>query len=97
PRGAVCHGRLVTSKPSGRVTGRAVLSLRLESIEIGGRPHTVSTSAPAFVSKAHGKRNALAIGGTATTGAAIGGMAAGGVGALIGAGAGAAAGTAGAA
>src|SRR5438445_13862625 len=24
PRGAVCHGRLVSSKPSGRLTGRAV-------------------------------------------------------------------------
>lgn len=97
PRGAVCHGRLVGAKASGRLTGRAILTLRLDSITVGGRVYAVNTSAPTFVSKAHGTRNALAIGGTATTGAAIGAMAAGGVGALAGAGAGAVAGAAGAA
>src|SRR5262249_42935702 len=97
PRGAVCHGRLVNSKASGRLTGRAVLALRLDSITIDGKSYAVSTSAPTFVSQNHHKRNALAIGGTAGTGAAMGAVAGGGVGALIGAGAGAAAGTAGAA
>jgi len=97
PRGAACHGRLVNSKASGRLKGRAVLTLRLDSITVDGHSYAVSTSAPTFVSNSHRKRNALAIGGTAGTGAAIGAIAGGGVGALIGAGAGAAAGTAGAA
>jgi hypothetical protein len=97
PRGAVCHGQLVNSKASGRLRGRAVLTLRLDSITVGGQTYAVSTSAPSFTSQSHKKRNALAIGGTAGTGAAIGAIAGGGVGALVGAGAGAAAGTAGAA
>ena len=97
PRGAVCHGRLMNSKASGRLTGRAVMTLRLDSINVGGRSYAVSTSARMFVSKDHAKRNALAIGGTSAAGAAVGAMAGDGVGALIGAGAGAAAGTAGAA
>jgi hypothetical protein len=97
PRGAVCHGRLVNAKSSGRLTGRAVLTLRLDSITVAGQVYPVSTSAPSFTSQSHKKRNALAIGGTAGTGAAIGAIAGGGVGALVGAGAGAAAGTAGAA
>jgi hypothetical protein len=96
PRGAVCRGHLVQSRPSGRLKGRAVISLSLDSVDVRGRRYAIVTSDPVFVSKAHKKRNAVLIGGGAGTGAAIGGIASGGVGALIGAGAGAAAGTAGA-
>jgi hypothetical protein len=96
PRGAVCHGHLVESKPSGRLKGRAVMSLSLDSVEWNGRKYTVQTSGQSFVSKNHNKRNVAFIGGGAGTGAAIGAIAGGGVGALIGAGAGAAAGTTGA-
>jgi len=96
PRGAVCRGHVVEARPSGRLKGRAVLRLNLESIEINGRRHEIETTAPAFFSKSHKERNLAMIGGGAGTGAAIGGIAGGGVGALAGAGAGAVAGTAGA-
>lgn len=97
PRGAVCHGHLVESKPSGRLKGRAVLALSLDSVEVHGRTYAISTSHTTRVSTNHRKRNLALIGGGAGTGAAIGAIAGGGVGALVGAGAGAAAGTTGAA
>jgi hypothetical protein len=97
PRGAPCRGHLVESKPSGRLKGRAVLALSLDSVEVGGRTYRIATSHTARVSTNHKKRNLAIIGGGAGTGAAIGAIAGGGVGALVGAGAGAAAGTTGAA
>jgi hypothetical protein len=96
PRGTVCHGHLAESKPSGRLKGRAIMSLSLDSVEWEGRKYMIETSDPSFVSKSHKKRNIALIGGGAGAGAGIGAIAGGGVGALIGAGAGAAAGTTGA-
>jgi len=96
PRGTVCHGHLQESKPSGRLKGRAVIRLTLDSFELGGKNYTIDTSGTAFISKSHKKRNLALIGGGAGTGAGIGAIAGGGVGALIGAGAGATAGTVGA-
>jgi hypothetical protein len=96
PRGALCRGHVVESRPSGRLKGRAVMSLSLDSIESGGRMYRVITSDPSFAGKRHKNRNLLLIGGGAATGASIGAIAGGGVGALVGAGAGAAAGTTGA-
>ena len=95
-RGATCRGHLVQSKPSGRLRGRAVMQLSLDSCESHGKNYTLATSSPVFRSKDHKKRNLAIIGGSGGGGAAIGAIAGGGVGALIGAGAGAAAGTAGA-
>ena len=95
-RGALCRGHVVESKPSGRLKGRAVMSLSLDSIQSRGRTYTLVTSDPSFAGKRHRKRNLVLIGGGAGTGATIGAIAGGGVGALIGAGAGAAAGTTGA-
>ncbi len=97
PQGAVCRGHLVESKPSGRLRGRAVMGLAIDSVERRGRSYPVKTTTVARVSNDHKKRNLLLIGGIASAGAAIGAAAAGGVGALVGAGAGAGAGTAGAA
>ncbi len=95
-RGSLCRGHVVESRPSGRLKGRAVMSLSLDSIQSHGRTYTLVTSDPAFSGKRHRKRNLVLIGGGAGTGATIGAIAGGGVGALIGAGAGAAAGTTGA-
>ena len=96
PRGAICRGHLVESKPSGRLKGRAVMILSLDSIELGSRRYTIRTADYTFVSKGHKGRNLAWIGGGAAGGAAIGAIAGDGVGAAIGAGAGAGAGTVGA-
>jgi hypothetical protein len=90
-------GHVLVSTPSGRLKGRARLVLALDSFERDGHRYSISTTAAARVSGAHKKRNFVAIGGGAGTGAAIGAIAGGGLGAAIGAGAGAAAGTVGAA
>ena len=97
PKGTSFSGRVMSSTASGRMKGRAQLALALESFDLNGRKHSITTSTVARSSGAHKKRNWMLIGGGAGTGAAIGALAGGGTGALIGAGAGAAAGTAGAA
>src|SRR5262249_28116343 len=81
----------------GRLKGRAVLGLRVDSFRLNGRQYRIETTSVDRVSAAHKKRNGILIGGGAGLGAAIGAIAGGGKGALIGAGAGAGAGTAGAA
>jgi hypothetical protein len=96
PRGAVCYGHLVESKPSGRLKGRAIMTLSLDSVAVSGRRLRVDTTDRTFVSKGHKVRNLAAIGGGAAAGAGIGAIAGDGIGAAIGAGAGAAAGTVGA-
>ncbi|MGH9721547.1 MAG: hypothetical protein ACRD8O_15160 [Bryobacteraceae bacterium] len=97
PKGTRFSGRVVNSAPSGRLKGRAVLALALDSYEVNGKAHPISTATVSRASSAHKKRNWLWIGGGSGAGAAVGALAGGGKGALIGAGAGAAAGTAGAA
>ncbi len=96
PQGTVFNGHVTASRPSGRLKGRAVLGVTLDSFEMNGQRYQVETTSSGRTSKRHRKRNLVLIGGGAGTGAAIGAIAAGGTGALIGAGAGAAAGTAGA-
>jgi hypothetical protein len=97
PQGAVCRGRLVQSKPSGRLKGRAVMVLALDSVEFKGRAYPIAAAGPAFTSNNHKKHNLKWIGGGSAGGTVLGAIAGGGVGAAIGLGAGAAAGTAGAA
>jgi len=94
PKGATFSGRVDTSKPSGRLKGRAVMNLSLDSFELNGRKYDIVTSHAGRVSGSHKKRNLIAIGGGAAGGAGIGALAGGPAGALIGAGAGAGAGTA---
>jgi hypothetical protein len=96
PRGANFSGRVDTSKASGRLKGRAAMTLELDSFELNGRKYQISTSHAGRVSGNHKKRNIIAIGGGAGVGAGIGALAGGPAGALIGAGAGAGAGTLGA-
>lgn len=97
PAGTQFKGHLTLAKASGRMKGRAVIGLTLDSFDLGGRVFHVQTNSVERVSDRHRKHNALLIGGGAGLGAAIGAIAGGGKGALIGAGAGAGAGTAGAA
>jgi hypothetical protein len=92
-RGDHVRGTVVNSESSGRLSGKALLELRVQSVN-GIRVITDSVSSE---SQGHKGRNSKAIGGGAIAGAIIGALAGGGKGAAIGAGAGAAAGTAGAA
>jgi len=95
PKGTKFSGHITESKRSGRVKGRAMLALSLDSFEMNGRTYLVRTSPAARVSGGHKKRNWLWLGGGSAGGALIGAAASGGTGALIGGGAGAAAGTVG--
>ena len=97
PRGTRFTGHVTESKASGRMEGRAVLALDLDSFRFDGKEYRVRTRSISRESANHKKRNIAFIGGGSGLGALIGGIAGGGKGALIGAGAGAAAGTAGAA
>ncbi len=97
PQGALCRGHLVESKPSGRLKGRAVMSLALDSVEFQGRSYPVTAFGPGLASKNHKKRNLKWIGGGSAGGTVLGALAGGGTGAAIGLGVGALAGTAGAA
>ena len=96
PKGTLFRGHVVEARRSGRLKGRAYLGVTLDSFHLNGTTYAINTRADVRASGSHKKRNLFAIGGGTGTGAAIGGIAAGGVGALIGAGAGAAAGTTGA-
>jgi hypothetical protein len=97
PRGSEVSGTVRECGPSGRLKGRAVISLVLDRIDAGGNTYVLASAPVTRVSAGHKKRNWSLIGGGSGVGALIGGLAGGGSGALIGAGAGAAAGTAGAA
>jgi hypothetical protein len=97
PAGTRFRGHVTEAAPSGRLAGRPVIGLTLDSFRIEGREYPLRTSSVERVGPAHKKRNAFLIGGGAGLGAAIGAIAGGGKGAAIGGLAGAGAGTAGAA
>jgi hypothetical protein len=96
PKGTIVEGHVLNAHPSGRLKGRAELSLVLDSCQFGGRTVRIETNPVTRVSRRHRKRNLTLIGGGSGAGALIGGLVAGPAGAVIGAGSGAAAGTAGA-
>jgi hypothetical protein len=93
PRGADVLTKLVEDQQSGKIEGRTVLKLALQTITINGTPVPVTSSDVQQESSSRGARSAKVIGGTAALGALIGGLAGGGKGAAIGAGSGAVVGT----
>lgn len=95
-KSTIVEGHVLNAHPSGRLKGRAVLSITLDSVQVDGNTLSVSTGAVTRVSGAHRKRNWTWIGGGSGTGALTGALVAGPVGAAVGAGSGAAAGTVGA-
>ena len=97
PQGANVSGTVTDAKPLGKFAGGAVLSIRLDSIEVKGVNLPVQASSKSFTEKGKGKRTAVMAGGGAALGGIIGALAGGGKGAAIGAAAGAGAGTGGAA
>jgi hypothetical protein len=92
PRGADVTLKLVDAKESGKLTGRAELTLDLQSVRVDGRMVDLNTQTVSRVSDSRGARTAKVAGGTAAVGAIIGAIAGGGKGAAVGAAAGGAAG-----
>jgi hypothetical protein len=93
PKGTRFTGHVTTADTSGRLEGRGVLGITLDSFELNGRTYPVVTSLDTRTTEAHKKGNIELIGGGAGVGALIGAIAGGGKGAAIGAGVGAAGGT----
>ena len=92
PRGADVVVKLVDAKESGKLTGRAELTLDLMSVKVNGQVVDINTQSVSRESDSRGQRTAKVAGGAAAVGAVIGAIAGGGKGAVIGAGAGGAAG-----
>ena len=92
-KGAAVVGRVTDIQKSGRVKGRATLSLRLVSLSHHGKSVPITTQTYVGVARSTHKRDAATIGGGAGVGAAIGAIAGGGKGALTGAAIGGAGGT----
>jgi hypothetical protein len=84
--------KLVDSKDSGKLTGRAELTLDLVSIRVSGRMVDVNTQTVTRESDSRGATTAKRAAGVGAVGAIIGAIAGGGKGAAIGAAAGGAAG-----
>jgi hypothetical protein len=93
PRGTDVLTKLVEDRQSGRLQGRTVLTLSLQTITFNGRVYDVSSTDVRTESSSRGARSGEVIGGTSVLGAIIGGIAGGGKGAAIGAASGAAVGT----
>jgi hypothetical protein len=91
--GSMARGKVTAAKSSGRLHAPGQLSIRLTSLQVGGKTVALSTGTYHIEGKSHTKSNVTKIGAGAGLGALIGGIAGGGKGAAIGAGAGAAAGT----
>jgi hypothetical protein len=92
-QGSRVVGQVLDSKESGRVKGRASLSLALTSITHNGKSVPIETQTYVGVAKSTKKRDAGVIGGAAGVGAVIGAIAGGGKGAATGAAIGGAGGT----
>jgi hypothetical protein len=92
PKGADATVKLVKEQESGRLTGKAGLTVQLISITVDGKNIPVYSSDVSEYSGSRGARTAKSAAAVGALGAIIGAIAGGGQGAAIGAGAGAAAG-----
>jgi hypothetical protein len=94
PREAAALLQAVKVAQSGEFKGADAISLKLNTLSIGGRAYQVASEYATIEGKGEGKKTARKVGGGAGLGAIVGGIAGGGSGAAIGAAVGAAAGTA---
>ena len=92
PKGADAKVRLVSEQESGKLSGKAGLTVQLISITVDGKRVPVESSDVSEYSGSRGARTAKSAAAVGAIGAVIGAIAGGGKGAAIGAGAGAAAG-----
>src|SRR6185436_15903018 len=92
PGGSVLRGRVSEVDPSGRVSGRAHLAVKWDTLTVRGESHRIAVSDVAMTAEDNHGRDAKIIGGGPAAGAIIGGIVNGGSGAkkgaIIGAGAG---------
>jgi len=92
PGGSVLRGRVTEVDRAGRVSGRAHLAVKWDTLTVRGESHRIVTSDVAMTAEAQHGRDAKIIGGGTAAGAIIGGIVNGGSGAkkgaIIGAGAG---------
>ena len=94
PREAAVSVQAVKVAQSGGLKGSDQISLKLNTLSVGGRAYQIATEYASVEGKGEGKKTARKVGGGAGLGALVGGIAGGGEGALIGAAVGAVAGTA---
>ena len=85
PRGSLLEGKLSNVARSGRVEGRAAISLQLVSLRIGNQTYPLQTEILSFEAESTKKKDAAKVGVGAGIGAVIGAIAGGGKGAAIGA------------
>ncbi|MBN2241213.1 MAG: hypothetical protein JW793_00880 [Acidobacteria bacterium] len=92
PRGSPVEGKLTYVEKSGRVKGRAAMSMQFVSISVGSRTYPIQSEILSFEAEATKTEDATKVGVASGIGAAIGAIAGGGKGAAIGAAVGAGAG-----
>lgn len=78
PKGTIFEGHIIEARHSGRLKGRAVLGITLDSFSLRGATYAIATGADFRLSKSHKRRNVAIIGGGSGAGAGIGGLAGGG-------------------
>jgi hypothetical protein len=83
PSGSVVHGVVASVKPAQK-GDRALLVLRVTSIEANGKTHEITATADSLIAGSTRTRNVGAVAGTAAAGALVGSAIGGGKGALIG-------------
>ena len=83
PAGSVVHGVVAAVTPAEK-GDRAMMVMRVTSIEANGKTHEISATADSLVAGSTRTRNVGAVAGTAAAGALIGSAMGGGKGALIG-------------
>jgi hypothetical protein len=92
PRGAVVALQAAKVEQAGKMKGADKITLKANSIALGGRRYEIVTTYVESKGSGEGKKTARKVGGGAGLGAIVGGIAGGGTGAAIGAAAGAATG-----
>src|SRR6266404_4025448 len=83
-RGAYISGRVISAKPSGRLSDSGELVLSISSIRSGSQTANITVGPYEVKGQSHTGSNTGKIGGGAALGAIIGGIAGGGKGAAIG-------------
>lgn len=92
PRGSLLRGKLSQVAQSGRLQGRASMSLQLIDLVVANQTYPIQTEILSFEAESTKKKDATKVGVGAGLGAVIGAIAGGGKGAAIGAAVGAGAG-----